>query len=167
MAEQDKSTVDRRRFIRIAGASVVTGSLAGLVGCGGGDSGGGTSTSSAPTPEPAPPAPEPTPAPATTAAAPEPAAPEPAPAAPAPAAGEAPRVSEDDPVASSLGYKHDAADVDLEKHPKRGEAAQANAFCKNCVLFQGKDGDEWGPCSIFGGKLVNANGWCATYAPKG
>lgn len=162
MADQDKKIIGRRDFMRIAGVSVVAGSLSGLTACGGGDSG---SSSSAPAPAPAA---EPAPAPK-AAEAPKPApapaeAPAPAPAAPS---GSADRVSEDDPVASSLGYKHNAAEVDLAKHPKRGEAAAANHFCKNCVLFQGKDGDEWGPCSIFGNKLVNAQGWCATYAPKG
>ena len=75
-------------------------------------------------------------------------------------------MSEDDPQAIALGYKHNAEEVDLSKHPKRGEAAAANHFCKNCLLYQGEESDEWAPCSIFGGKLVNANGWCATYAPK-
>ncbi|MEF1220553.1 high-potential iron-sulfur protein [Photobacterium damselae] len=39
-------------------------------------------------------------------------------------------------------------------------------MCANCALIQGKDGDEWRPCAIFPGKLVNANGWCSAYAPK-
>ena len=159
MADKDKSSFDRREFMRIAGATVVTGSLAGLAGCGGGDSGGGSAPSPSASTEPAPATPEPEP----VAQAPAPAPSAPAPAAPA---GGAQRVTEDDPVAASLGYKHDAANVDLAKHPKRGEASAANHYCKNCVLFQGSDGDEWGPCSIFGGRLVNANGWCATYAPK-
>lgn len=156
MTEQDKKIIGRREFMRIAGVSVVAGSLTGLTACGGGDSG---SSSSAPAPAAETPAPAP-------AAEPTPVVESPAPAAPAPSSTAA-RVTEDDPVASSLGYKHNAAEVDLTKHPKRGEAASANHYCKNCVLFQGNDGDEWGPCSIFGGKLVNAEGWCATYAPKG
>ncbi len=76
------------------------------------------------------------------------------------------RVAEDDPVAQSLGYKHNAAEVDLVKYPKRGEASASNEYCKNCLLFQAGADDEWGPCSIFGGRLVHPDGWCATYAPN-
>jgi len=155
MAEQDNKQIGRRQFIRLAGVSVVTTSIAGLAACSGGDSG-----SSAPAPTA--PAPKADPAPPPKAAAPQPGAPEPVATQPAPAPavepGDMPKVSESDPVASSLGYKHNAAEVDLSKHPKRGEAAAADQYCKNCVLFQGKDGDEWGGCSIFGGKMVNANG---------
>jgi len=39
-------------------------------------------------------------------------------------------------------------------------------MCSNCALIQGNDGDEWRPCQIFPGKLVNANGWCSVWAPK-
>ncbi|MFK7885479.1 MAG: high-potential iron-sulfur protein [Gammaproteobacteria bacterium] len=165
MADQDKKIIGRRDFMRFAGVSVVAGSLTGLTACGGGDS---SSSSSAPAPKADPaPAPKPVEAAPAPAPAPAPVAEAPAPAPAAAPSGDAARVSEDDPVASSLGYKHNAAEVDLAKHPRRGEAASANHYCKNCVLFQGNDGDEWGPCSIFGGKLVNAQGWCATYAPKG
>lgn len=69
------------------------------------------------------------------------------------------KVSEDDPTAQSLGYKHDVSMVDNPKH-------QEGAHCANCQLFQGAEGDEWGPCSIFQGKLVNANGWCTAWVPK-
>ena len=34
------------------------------------------------------------------------------------------------------------------------------------VQFQGKAGDAWGPCTIFAGKQVNANGWCQVYVKK-
>lgn len=158
MSEQDNKQMGRRQFMRIAGASVVGVSLTGLTACSGGES---SSTAPAAKPDSAP-APKPAaPAPAATAPKPAP-APAPAPAAPTAAV----RVAESDAQATALGYKHNAAEVDLTMYPARGEAAAANHYCKNCLLFQGKDGDEWGPCSIFGGKLVNANGWCATYAPK-
>ena len=164
MSEQDSKQIGRRQFIRLAGVSVVTTSIAGLAACSGGDSG---NTTPAPTAAPKaapPPAPKPV---AQKPAMTEPAMTEPAmekPAAAAPA--DMPKLSESDPVAMSLGYKHDASKVDLSKHPRRGEPGAENQHCKNCVLYQGKAGDEWGGCSIFAGKLVNANGWCATYAPK-
>jgi hypothetical protein len=41
-----------------------------------------------------------------------------------------------------------------------------SSHCANCVQLTGKEGDEWRPCNIFPGKLVNANGWCKVWAPK-
>ncbi|MEO0574871.1 MAG: high-potential iron-sulfur protein [Pseudomonadota bacterium] len=79
-------------------------------------------------------------------------------------AGGLPKLKEDDAVASALGYKHDASKIDMGKYPGRGTAA--NEACNNCALFiAGEDG--WGACSIFAGKAVNANGWCASYNRKG
>ena len=34
------------------------------------------------------------------------------------------------------------------------------------VDFSGKAGAADGPCSIFGGKLVNAKGWCTAWVKK-
>lgn len=82
------------------------------------------------------------------------------------ATADTPKLSLDDPTAKSLGYKHDAANVDLEKFPQRGRPETANHYCKNCTLFQNSDSSEWGPCTLFPGKLVNANGWCSAYVPR-
>lgn len=71
-------------------------------------------------------------------------------------------VDENDPTAKSLGYKNDATKADKAKFPKYA----AGQECVNCQLFQGKPGDEWGPCPIFGGKLVHAKGWCSAYVKK-
>lgn len=75
--------------------------------------------------------------------------------------GGLPQLSEDDTQAKSLNYKHIASDVDPGKNPryKEGQA------CSNCQVYQGKDGDDWGPCAIFAGKAVKATGWCTAYAP--
>jgi hypothetical protein len=79
------------------------------------------------------------------------------------ATGSLPKLSEDDPVAKALGYKHDASKVDASKYPNRG----ANANCSNCILYVDKAAEAgWGGCSIFAGKAVNANGWCNSYQPK-
>ncbi|WIH28234.1 high-potential iron-sulfur protein [Photobacterium damselae] len=67
-------------------------------------------------------------------------------------AEEIPHVSPEDPQAKALRY--------VDKSTVDGQ------ICANCALIQGKDGDEWRPCAIFPGKLVNANGWCSAYAPK-
>ncbi|MBT8099228.1 MAG: high-potential iron-sulfur protein [Gammaproteobacteria bacterium] len=72
-----------------------------------------------------------------------------------------PRLSLDDPQAKALGYVHDAATVDKASQP-RYEAGMA---CNNCALYTGGD-EPWGGCPIFAGKAVNADGWCAAYAPK-
>ena len=63
-----------------------------------------------------------------------------------------PQLTEDDPTAQSLKYVH--------------ASATDGQICANCALVQGADGDEWRPCQIFPGKLVNAKGWCFVWAPQ-
>ncbi|MFP4614950.1 MAG: high-potential iron-sulfur protein [Thiohalorhabdus sp.] len=70
------------------------------------------------------------------------------------------RVDPEGSQAKSLHYKHDVEDVDHEKY-------EEGQLCKNCQFYQAGEDDEWGPCTIFGGDEVNANGWCTSYAPKG
>ena len=72
------------------------------------------------------------------------------------------RLDQSLPQAQAFAYVNDAATVDSAAQP----AYQAGQACANCSLFQGDDGDEWGPCSIFPGRAVNAAGWCMVYAPK-
>ncbi|MBA1147617.1 high-potential iron-sulfur protein [Ectothiorhodospiraceae bacterium WFHF3C12] len=69
-----------------------------------------------------------------------------------------PKLALDDPQAKALQYVHDAS--------KAGDARQEGADCANCQLYQGGADSEWGKCSIFPGKLVNAQGWCTAWAPK-
>jgi len=64
------------------------------------------------------------------------------------------RLSEDAPQAQALSYVHDASTV---AHP----SYQSGANCANCQLYQGEPGSQWGPCPIFRGRLVNADGWCS------
>lgn len=73
-----------------------------------------------------------------------------------------PKIEESDPVAQSLKYVHDASTVD----PASRANPAAEQDCANCALIQGAEGDEWRPCQIFPGKLVNAKGWCSVWAPK-
>lgn len=72
------------------------------------------------------------------------------------------KISEDEPVAQSLKYTHDASTVDPASRPNPAE----DQSCANCALLQGEEGEEWRPCQIFPGKLVNVNGWCSVWAPK-
>lgn len=77
-------------------------------------------------------------------------------------AQDAPKVSEDDPMAKGLKYTHDASTVDPSTRPNPA----ADQSCANCMLVQGNDGDEWRPCQLFPGKAVAAAGWCSAWAPK-
>ena len=74
------------------------------------------------------------------------------------------KVAESDPTAKALGYLHDATAVDTQKYPNRATPEGQKQFCHNCKLYEaGADG--WGGCSIFPGKLVNAEGWCSAWTP--
>ncbi len=72
------------------------------------------------------------------------------------------QLTEDDPVGMALKYTHDASSVD----PALRTQPAADQSCANCAQLQGNEGDEWRPCAIFAGKLVNANGWCSVWVPK-
>lgn len=80
--------------------------------------------------------------------------------------GKLPKLAEDDPMAIGVGYKHDATTVDSTKYPKRAGEEGAKQLCENCVLYSGEKSAEWGNCTIFPGKQVNAKGWCTAWAPK-
>ncbi len=71
-------------------------------------------------------------------------------------------VSEDGPVATSLGYKADHTTVDTEKYPKKAGADGAKQQCTTCSIYQKID-DEYGLCPIFAGKRVHATGWCTSW----
>ena len=73
-----------------------------------------------------------------------------------------PKITADDPVAAALKYTHDANTVD----PAARTQPAAEQNCTNCAQLQGEEGDEWRPCAIFIGKLVNVNGWCSVWVPK-
>ena len=81
---------------------------------------------------------------------------------PAMAGGHLPKLDEESDQAKALGYKHDTTEVDGAAYPTHDPANK----CSGCLLYTGKDGAEWGPCNIFPGKEVAAEGWCTAYAPK-
>jgi hypothetical protein len=54
----------------------------------------------------------------------------------------------------------------VEDNTKAVAPHKAGQDCSNCVHFQGKAGDAYGPCAIFPGFDVNAKGWCAGYQAK-
>ena len=61
--------------------------------------------------------------------------------------------------AQAVGYKEDASKVDKAKFPQYA----AGQSCETCSLFQGKAGDAYGGCGLFGDKLVATRGWCSSY----
>jgi len=67
-------------------------------------------------------------------------------------------ISESDPVAAPFKYKADATQA--------AERKDTTALCSNCMHYSGKPGEASGPCALFQGKLVSANGWCIAWAKK-
>ena len=64
-----------------------------------------------------------------------------------------PMLTTDDPTAVALQY--------VEVSTVEG------AFCKDCVLWTDVTKvDEPGPCALFPGKNVTADGWCISYAKR-
>jgi len=78
------------------------------------------------------------------------------------AQAQAAKVDEKDPQAVGLGYVHDTTKADAKKFPKHTNDQK----CSNCALFQGKAGDAWAGCPLFGTKQVAGNGWCSAWAKK-
>jgi hypothetical protein len=72
------------------------------------------------------------------------------------------KVSEDDELAQQPGYKEDASEVDPAQWPDYVEGH----ICAGCQLYEGAEGEAWGPCQIFGGELVSANGWCQAWVER-
>ena len=75
-------------------------------------------------------------------------------------------IDEGEAAAKSLGYRHDATQVDTNAFPKRAGAQGARQFCDNCALFEGEPGDRWAPCSIFQGRNVAGKGWCNAWVSR-
>ncbi|MGF6633681.1 high-potential iron-sulfur protein [Paraburkholderia sp. MM6662-R1] len=73
-----------------------------------------------------------------------------------------PAVDENDAAASSLGYRAKAGSVDAAKFPKY----HAGQTCANCRFYTGAAGEASGPCPMFPGKSVVADGWCNVYAQR-
>jgi hypothetical protein len=67
-----------------------------------------------------------------------------------------------DPSAKALGYVADTTKVDAKANPMH----KPEQKCSNCMQFKGAAGSAAGPCGIFPGKEVSANGWCKAYAKK-
>jgi hypothetical protein len=74
-----------------------------------------------------------------------------------------PALPADDAYAKAMGFVLDTNDADSTKFPKH----TPDQSCSKCQLYSGADGDDLGPCSFFGGRLVPPTGWCRNFKPKG
>ncbi len=77
-------------------------------------------------------------------------------------AAEAQKLDVKDPAAVALGYVEDASHFDSKKYPTYVKGSN----CENCLQLQGKAGNDYRPCSTFGGKLVAVSGWCSGWTPE-
>lgn len=68
-------------------------------------------------------------------------------------------LDEHDAKAESLGYRHDASQVDKARFP----SYTPGQTCDTCQVYQSDASSEWGGCPVFPGKRVNAKGWCSAY----
>jgi len=75
---------------------------------------------------------------------------------------EPPHLDVNDPTAVALGYVESASAVDPKKFPHY----VGGSNCDNCLLLQGKPGNNYRPCSLFPGKLVAVSGWCSGWTAE-
>ncbi len=54
----------------------------------------------------------------------------------------------------------------VEDNTKAVAPHKAGQNCANCMHYQGKSGETYGPCTLFPGFDVHSKGWCAGYAVK-
>lgn len=71
------------------------------------------------------------------------------------------KVPENDPTATALGYKEDAAKVDTAKFKNYAKGHD----CTNCNFYKATSGAV-GACAILGNRLVVGKGWCSAWVKK-
>lgn len=84
------------------------------------------------------------------------------------AAAPANAVDEKDPTAVALKYHHDATKSERLAAARPGLPPDQQ-HCANCqFMIPDAPGasDEWKGCQLFPGKLINVNGWCASWTLK-
>lgn len=72
------------------------------------------------------------------------------------------KVDPKDPQAMALGYVDDTTKADAKKFPKHANDQK----CNGCQLYSAPATTKEGPCAVFGGKLVAAEGWCNSWIKK-
>ena len=63
-------------------------------------------------------------------------------------------------LAQDVNYVEDASAAAGHPDYEEGE------YCADCTLFHAEESAEWGPCDIFGGGLVAAQGWCTAFVRR-
>jgi hypothetical protein len=71
-------------------------------------------------------------------------------------------LDEQDPAAKTFGFVADASKVDASTH----STFRPDQRCAVCSQYQGKTSDSAAGCSIFGGKVVPAGGWCKVWSQR-
>jgi hypothetical protein len=77
-------------------------------------------------------------------------------------------VALNDPTAVALKYQHDATKADRAAAARPGLPPEEQ-ICENCQFHLPQAAgatEEWHGCSLFPGKLINVNGWCASWTLK-
>ena len=74
-------------------------------------------------------------------------------------------------VASLPSHADDAPLVDPESAQAQAlqyvsESEKGDQNCESCTLYTGVAGEAQGPCPLFPGSAVHANGWCSAYVAK-
>jgi hypothetical protein len=69
------------------------------------------------------------------------------------------KIEESEAKATSLGYRHDSAQVDAKRFPKHTPAEK----CSGCMAWLGKPADAWAECDLMADRLVSNTGWCSSY----
>jgi len=71
-------------------------------------------------------------------------------------------LTETDAYAKSMGFRLDTTKVDPVKYARH----TVEQKCSTCQLYSGAPGAESGPCSFFGGRWVDKDGWCRNFKIK-
>jgi|GEM_PF-503600 len=91
-------------------------------------------------------------------------------ATPAAAGGETlTLLSETDPTATGLNYKHNAADVPANLQTEKSGVPFSGQNCANCMFYAAAgqiEGADVGSCQLFANGKVKSIGWCASWAKK-
>lgn len=74
-------------------------------------------------------------------------------------------VAANDKAAEQLGYVADASKADTKKFPQLKSVEGKKQKCDNCMFYT-KANDSWGQCQVIQSGLVNAKGWCMSWAKR-
>lgn len=78
-------------------------------------------------------------------------------------------LSESDPTATGLNYKHNAADVPANLQTEKSGVPFSGQNCASCMFYNPAgqiEGADVGSCQLFANGKVKASGWCASWAKK-